>query len=257
MTTKKKVTRIEGSEDFPKSTKTFVPTAEAKSKATNLRVIAGVLWFLAIAAQVGAIIMVLRPPVVMLWVIVLIVIDLILAITGGILWKKSNRLDPALEKNKFKFFMQSQLGMVIAVIAFLPLVVVILTSKNLDGKQKGILGAIAGVALLIAGVVGTDFNPPSVEQYTEEANRVEWLNGGVDNVYWTKSGKVYHLYNDCSYINTSRTDEIFEGTVAGAHEHKNITSLCNRCESRAIKERELNESEYVSTRETTETAPEE
>ncbi len=31
---------------------------------------------------------------------------------------------------------------------------------------------------------------------------------------------------------------IFEGTVAQARELKNITDLCNRCESRAVKDNE-------------------
>ncbi|MBP1669395.1 MAG: hypothetical protein H6Q21_1761, partial [Bacteroidetes bacterium] len=58
-------------------------------------------------------------------------------------------------------------------------------------------------------------------------------------VYWTKSGTSYHLYQDCSYINTDRTDEIFEGTVAQARELKNITDLCDRCQNRAEKEKGL------------------
>ena len=245
---KKKITLV-GNEGSPAGNqpRTFVPTAENKGKATQLRVIAGILWFLAIAAQVGAILLLFRPPVTMLWLIVLIAVDLIMVIIGSLLWKKSNRLDPASEKDKFKFFMQSQLGLVAAVIAFLPLIVFILFNKNLDGKQKGLLGGIAAAALVIAGVVSYDYNPPSVEQYTEQINRVEWLNQGADHVYWTKSGKVYHLYNDCSYINTNRTDEIFEGTVPQARELKNITNLCSRCENRAIKERSLNEADYVST----------
>jgi len=222
---------------------TFVPTAESKGKATRLRVIAGILWFFAVAAQAGAISLLFRKPVNMTWIIILIVLDLILVVTGSILWKQSNRLDPASEKNKFRFFMQSQLGLVVSAIAFLPLIVFVLTNKNLDGRQKGILGGIAGVALLIAGITGIDFNPPSVEQYTEQTKRVEWLNEGANKVFWTKSGKVYHLYNDCSYINTDRTAEIFEGTVAQARALKNITSLCSRCENRAVKERGLEEAD--------------
>lgn len=245
---KKKITKVEGGTSSPSAAqpKTFVPTAESKGKATQLRVIAGILWLLAIAAQVGAITLLLKTPVNMTWIIVLIVVDLAFAIGGSLLWKKSNRLDPASKQNTFLFFMQSQLGLVVAIIAFLPLIIVILTNKNIDGKQKAILGSIAGVALVAAGLLGTDFAPPSVEQYTEEINRVEWLNNGVDHVYWTKSGKVYHLYDDCSYINTSRTDEIFEGTVPQARELKNITNLCNRCENKAIKERGLDENQYVS-----------
>lgn len=242
---KKKITRIGGEENSPEGEgKKFEPTAESKGKATQLRLFAAVLWFLAIAAQVGAIALLLKTPVEMTWIIVLIVLDLIFVIAGSILWKKSNRLDPASKKEKFKFFMQSQLGLVASIVAFLPLIVLILTNKNIDGKQKAILGGIAGIALLIAGIAGADFNPPSVEQYTEETQRTEWLNEGKNLVYWTKAGTVYHLYSDCSYINTDRTTEIFEGTVAQSKELKNISELCSRCENRAISERDLDESEY-------------
>lgn len=243
--TSKKVTRIEGDESnasHPGSS--FVPTAESKGKATRLRVIAGILWVVAIAAQLLAISMLFKEPVNMVWLIALIAVDLVLVIIGSMLWKKSNRLDPASEKDKILFFMQNQLGLVVAIIAFLPLVIFIFTSKNLDGKQKGILGGVAVVALLIAGVTGIDFNPPSVEQYTEQTARVEWLNEGRNSVYWTKSGTVFHVYEDCSHINTARTDEIFEGSVAQARELKNITNLCNRCENRAIRERGLEEAEF-------------
>ncbi len=81
--------------------------------------------------------------------IVLIVVALIFAVAGNLLWKKANKLDPASKKNKFKFWVQNQLGAIISAIAFLPLVFLILTDKNIDGKQKGILGAIAGAALLL------------------------------------------------------------------------------------------------------------
>lgn len=246
MEAKRKVTRLEGAETPSESRSgKFVPSAENKGKATRLRVIAGILWLFTIIAQVFAISLLFKEPINMTWIIVLIVVDLILAVIGSILWKKSNRLDPASEKNKILFFMQSQLGLVVSVIAFLPLIIFILTSKNLDGKQKGILGGIAGLALVIAGISGIDFNPPSIEQYTEEANRVEWLNEGRNFVYWTPSGSVYHLYDECSYITSARTSEVFEGNVAQARELKNITSLCSRCESRAIREKGLNEEDYI------------
>jgi hypothetical protein len=91
----------------------------------------------------------------------------------------------------------------------------------MNGKQKGIVGAIAVVALLAAGLVGMDFNPPSQEQYAEQTARVESLTG-ANSVFWTKSGTSYHPYSDCSYINTVRTNEIFQGTVAQARELKEI-----------------------------------
>lgn len=221
------------------------PTEEAKGKATQLRMFAGLLWLGAIVAQVFAIRMFLsavnagESPV-NVWVIGLIVLDLILVFAGSVLWKKSNRLDPASEKNKLMFFMQSQLGLVVAIIAFLPLIIVILTNKNIDGKQKAILGGIAGIAMAIAGIVGTDFNPPSVEKYTEETNMVEALTG-TNNVYYTKGGGKYHLYEDCYTIKNS---ERLNGTVAEAHagvaNHSDF-DLCGICKKRKMKEDGMSE----------------
>lgn len=242
MSTDKKITKVGGSDkpNTSNSDYTFVPTAENKSKANQFRMFAVLLWLGAIVAQVFAIRMFLsavnsdQSPI-NVWVIGLIVLDLILVFAGSILWKKSNRLDPPSEKNKFLFYMQNQLGVIMAFVAFLPLIIFILTNKKVDGKSKAILGSIAGVALLIAGIGGFESNMASVEQYTEQTRQVEDLTGGKNFVYWTKSGKSYHLYNTCGYINGKRTDEIFEGTVAQAHEMKNITDLCDRCENQAKK----------------------
>ena len=236
----KKITRVDTGEASSSSNDTWKPTEDNKSKAVTFRVIAGILWAIAIGLEIWAI---LKLKTVkedgMMMLIILIVGALILAVGGNLLWKKANRLDPASKKDKFKFFVQNQLGAIISAIAFLPLLIMVLTNKDIDGKQKGILGAIAGVALLVGVGTGIDFNPPSVEQYTEESNRVKELMGGNDFVYWTKSGKKYHLYNTCGYINSDRTTEIFEGTVGDAKAMKKISELCSRCEGQAEKESEV------------------
>ena len=239
MATSKKVTKVNtGESTNTSSNQPWQPTESAQSKATQVRIFAVITFVIAIALEVFAIFKLKENPVNMTWLIGLIVGTLIFAVTGSILWKKANRIDPASEKNKFKFFVQNQLGMIIAVIAFVPLIILIITNKNMTGKQKGIAGGIAGVALVIAGLVGTDFNPPSVEQYTEQTQQVENLIG-TNNVYWTPSGKSYHLYDDCGYINGKRTKEIFQGTVADARQLKNITDICDRCQNRATKEKGL------------------
>jgi len=238
--TKKKITRVGGGEAPPADPageeRRFVPSQENKSKAGKLRLFAIISWIVAIGFEIGAIFMLQKPPIQTTWLIVLIVADLIFAVTGILLWKRSNRLDPASEKQKIKFFIQNQLGAIIAVIAFLPLIILIFANKDLKGKQKGLVGVVAIIALLIAGFLGIDFNPPSVEKYAEETAQVEALTG-ANFVYWTEFGTRYHLYSDCHYINTDRTDEIMEGTVAQARKLKNITQLCSACRSRAEKEK--------------------
>jgi len=234
--TKKKLTKVEGGEATApiQGTKPFIATDESKAKAKKFRIFSILSWIAAIGLEVGAILVLKKVPINTTWLIVLIVADLIFAVIGNLLWKKANRFDPASEKDKLRFFVQNQLGAIIAVIAFLPLVILIFTNKDLKGKQKGLVGAVAVVALLIAGFTGIDFNPPSQEQYAQQIEQVKSL--GAEHVYWTKSGTRFHLYQDCQHINTRKTDEIFQGSVPQARELKNITELCKTCEGRWEKE---------------------
>ena len=64
-------------------------------------------------------------------------------------------------------------------------------------------------------IVGVDFNPPSVEQYTADQSTVIQLLGS-DNVYWVDGGTVYHVCEDVSDIQTSSV--IQSGTTAQAIE---------------------------------------
>lgn len=234
--TKKKVIRVGGGGASPAPGESrWSPSDENRKKARNLRIFAIISWIVAIGLEAGAIFLLQKPPVNTTWLIVLIVVDLIFAVTGILLWKKANRLNPASERDKIRFFVQNQLGVIIAIIAFLPLIILIFTSKDLKGKQKGLVGAIAVIALVIAGFLGIDFDPPSVEKYAAETEVVESLMG-VNNVYWTEFGTKYHTYSDCSHINTDRTDQIYSGTVAQARKLKNITELCKTCKARAERE---------------------
>lgn len=222
--------------------KVFVASPEAKAKAKKFRIIAFIAWLLAIGGQVYAIFNLISNEM-MTWLIVAIVVILILAVTGNLLWKKANRLDPASEKNKTKFFIQNQLGAIMSVLAFLPLVILILTNKDLDGKTKGIAGTVAIVALLIGGATGVDLNPPSIEKYTEEINQqtatVKEINLDNDNVYWARAGNRYHIYEDCQYIEGRQG--VSSGTVKESWEKKGISELCKICERRARKENTVSE----------------
>lgn len=230
--TKKKLTKIKPDQTATGKNLNFTPTPESKYKATKLRIVATVSWLLGIGCEIWAIFKLQENPVSMIWLIALIIADVIFVVIGSLLWKKANRFDPASEKEPIKYFVQNQLGLIVAILAFLPLVVLVFTNKNMDKKQKGIIGAVAICALLIAGFAGIDLNPPSQEQFAEQTARVEELSGN-NLVYWTKSGTRYHLYADCHSINKDATEEIFQGSVAQARELKNITVLCKFCEKRA------------------------
>ncbi len=215
--------------------KVFVASPESKAKAKQFRIIALIAWVIAIAIEIYAILKLISNET-MVWLIVGIVIILAFAVTGSVLWKKANRLDPASEKDKVRFFIQNQLGAIIGVLAFLPLVILIFTNKDLDGKTKGIAGSIAVVAMLVAGISGADFNPPSVEKYTEEINQqtttLKELNVG-DQVHWSSSGNKYHIYEDCHHI--KGRNKITQGTVKESFEQKGISELCKTCEGKAKK----------------------
>lgn len=241
--TKKKVTSFARDHQQDGDFSAHIPHPKLdKSKATTFRILSWVFWLAAIAFEVFAILELRKDPINTTLLIVFIVLDLVFVITGSILWKKANRLDPASSSQKVKFFLQNQLGVIIAIIAFLPLIILIFKNKNLDPKQKKLIAGIAVAALLIGGITSVDFNPPSIEKYEEETQRVKALTNGVDYVYWTKSGKSYHLFEDCSYINTDRTNEIFEGTVVQAKEMKKISDLCDRCQRRGESQNALDPS---------------
>ncbi|QIK69447.1 hypothetical protein G7062_03685 [Erysipelothrix sp. HDW6C] len=212
--------------------KVFKPTDENKKKATQFRIIAGILWAIAIGLEIFAIMQLRKTPINLGLIIGLLIVDAIFAIGGSLLWKQANRLDPASEKDKVRFFVQNQLGFIVGIIAFLPLIVLMLTNKDMDGKQKGIATTVAVIALAIVSAFGLDFNPASIEKYTEETALVESLMGD-DAVFWTKSGRVYHLFDDCYTINSDRTDEIITGKVSQAYELRNIEEICKICLKRA------------------------
>ena len=216
--------------------KVFVASAEVKGKASQLRMFAIILWVLAIGAEVFAIIQLrsggATPNMTLL--IILIVVTLILALTGAMLWKKAQKLDPPSKANGAEFFFKSQLGAIMMVLAFLPLIVLILMDKDLPAKQKSILGVIAGVALLGGIAGGANWNPESIEDYTDQINQVESLTGS-DTVYWISTGDTgykYHLYEDCQHI---KGKEISSGKVGDALEQNKIKDLCETCKNHAEK----------------------
>jgi hypothetical protein len=222
----------------------WVPTAAAKQKATTFRWIAAVLWAVAIAGEAVGIFWLLRqrvfvgedgtlvrdpdtgllqeqgvtaqfPQWAFIALLVLLVVIAALSITGSVLWKKANRLDPARKSETVRFFVQNQLGAIIAIVAFLPLIILIFLNKDMDKGQKTTAG-IVGIALAaLAVVLGIDFNPPSVEQYTADQSAVIQLLG-QDEVVWVDGGAVYHVCDQVSAIQTG--SEIRTGTTAEAVE---------------------------------------
>jgi hypothetical protein len=214
----KKVVRVESDPESKTSEPAWKPTPEAKQQATRLRIIAVILWLVAIAGEAFAIFWVLKQSSVNLVVlIVAIVVIGVLSVVGSLLWKRANRADPASTSDPVRFFIQNQLGAIIAAIAFLPLIVMILLNQNMDGKQKGIAGGLAVVVLAVAAFAGASFDSPSVQQYDAETNQVIQYTGR-DLVFWTKAGSVYHLCQDASAVNlTSKDNTIYSGTVGDAH----------------------------------------
>lgn len=114
----------------------WTPTAEAKARATRFRWIAAVLWAVAIIGEGVGIFWLLRqrefvgedgtllrdpdtglleeqgvtatfPQWAFIALLVLLVVIAALSITGSVLWKKANRLDPARKSEKTRFFVQN------------------------------------------------------------------------------------------------------------------------------------------------------
>ncbi len=203
--------------------------AKPVGNAGGLRAGAIVLWLLGVVFEVLAL-LVLNGKInigfmsSMAQLIAFIVLDLICLVIGSFLWKKANRIDPASEKNKLKFWLWNNMGLIAALVCFVPVIILLLTNKNLDKKTKTIATVVAVIALLIGGVASYDFDPVSVEDQTAA---IEAL--GDETVFWAPFGKVYHTHEDCSALN--RSDTLTYGTVEQAIA-ANRTRLCSFCAKR-------------------------
>jgi len=154
-------------------TKAWAATQDQKGKAKRLRIYAALAWVVAIGAEIAGIVFLRQGKFdsgnLPLLIGILVGIA-VFAIAGSLMWKAANKHDPASKADGFRFFVQNQLGAIITVIAFLPLLVLIFMDKDMDPKNKKIAGGVGVALALLATVVGIDFNPPSTEQYTEDMN---------------------------------------------------------------------------------------
>ena len=193
--------------------------------AGGLRAGAIILWVVALVFEVLAFLVLigkinLKFMPSLYQIIAFLVLDLVCVIIGSQLWKKANHIKPASEKNKLKFWLWNNMGLIVCAVAFIPFVILALTNKEADKKTKAIATVVAVIALLIGGVASYDWNPVSDEQLQAAMEAIS------DDVYWSPFGKVYHTHEDCSSLNQS--DSLTYGTVEQAIA-EGRTRLCSFC----------------------------
>ena len=203
-----------------------IQEAKPVGNATGLRVGAIILWVAALIFEILAYLVVIGKInltfLPQLWqLIIFLVLDLACVIVGSQLWKKANHIKPASEANKVKFWLWNNMGVIACVICFLPIIILMLTNKDLDKKTKVIATVVAIIALLIGGVASYDFNPVSQEQLAAAEAAL-----GDETVYWAPFGKVYPTHEDCGALNNTET--LTAGTVEQAVA-SNRTRLCSFC----------------------------
>lgn len=217
--------------------------AKPVGNATGLRIGAIVCWIFAFLLEalaylilIGKVNLKFMPT--LYQAILAIVLDLALVIIGSQLWKKANRIKPASKQNKVKFWLWNNMGMLVAVAAFVPLIILTLTNKDADKKTKTAVGIIGAIALAIALLFGHDWNPISSED--KAAMEGTYADSALPegDVYITTTGQKFHLYEDCQHIK-DRTK--FSCKEAAAEEGKAIvdiaiehgaTEVCKTCEKK-------------------------
>jgi hypothetical protein len=159
-------------------TKAWAATQDQKGAAKRLRIFALLAWVVAIGGEIAGIYLLRQHkfdagvaangnlPL----LIGLLVGIAVFAIAGSMMWKAANRHDPASKADGFRYFVQNQLGAIITLVAFLPLIALIFMDKDMDPKNKQIAGGIGAALAVLATLLGVSFKPPSVEQYTEDMN---------------------------------------------------------------------------------------
>ena len=223
----------EAEEPVEKKQNVVAPGKKTGGSTVGLRIGAIILWLVAIACEVLGIMAAMQNFVirftrtgktnVIITLILFIVLDLIFAIVAAQLWKKANHINPPSKKNKFAFYLISELGVIMACICFIPLIVILIKNDKLDKKSKTIVTVIAAAALLITGFASADYNPISAEEKAEAEQVI------TDDVYWTTFGHKYHLDLDCQAIVNSNT--VYTGPVTEAIE-SGRTAICKFCADR-------------------------
>ena len=200
--------------------------------AMERRIGAIICWVLAIACEIFAICLYTGKLEItfmntIVAIVILIIVDLILVIVGSLLWKKANHIDPASKKNKLKFFLWNNMGVIACIVAFIPFLIIILTDKeNKDPQMKKICGIAVAIALVIGVLFGIEWSPISQEEKTEQVQYSA-------HVWYTQFGKKYHLYEDCQHINKS--DSKTENSVEEAINH-GCNGVCKTCADRYEKD---------------------
>jgi hypothetical protein len=160
-------------------TKAWAATQGQKGAAGRLRIYAWLAWIVAIGGEIAGIYLLRQHKFDVgsgsangnLPLLIGILVGIaVFAIAGSMMWKAANRHDPASRADAVKFFVQNQLGAIMTLIAFLPLIVLIFMDKDMDPKNKQIAGGIGAVLAVLATVMGVNLKPPSVEQYTQDMN---------------------------------------------------------------------------------------
>lgn len=211
------------------STKTTTSAETKKTpqgRATLLRIVAVVLWLVAIGFEALVIFylngtLYLPGDNQMMWLIIGIGLDLVCVVIGSLLWKRANRIAPASKKNKVKFFLWNNMGVIAAVIAFLPLLILLIKNKNLDEKTKKIVTVVAAIALVAAVGLSIDYNPTSQEDL--ETAQAELGDG---TTYWTRWGRSFHLDPNCHTLMNSAV--VFDGPIEEAFK-ANRNDPCDFC----------------------------
>jgi hypothetical protein len=199
-----------------------------KKNAMKFRIPAIILWVLALGCEALAVhLFNILPSDNMVWLFVVLGADALFVIVGSLLWKKANHISPCTSDSKIVCFLQNQLGVIMALIAFIPIGILVLKgNKNLNAKTKKILVSV--IAILLVGSVGAsiDYSPATPES-VEAAELAASASGEfTGTVYWTVFGKSYHLDPECQAL--SRSTVIIEGTLQEALD-ANKTDPCDFC----------------------------
>lgn len=221
----------DGSQVDPYSGEQRTPSAR-RSGAQRKRIIAVVLWILAIGAEVVAIWTFNHYSV--LWPsLAAIIADALLCVIAAQFWKQSNRMDPPKGK-----FIKNQFGVIMTLIAFLPLGYFLLrNSKEIPSGAKRILAVVAAAAFVLTMGMSIEYDPVS-QSDLDQAEQMAIEYGG--EAYWGKYSKSYHFDPDCRTLLNSA--QVYQGTIEEAFE-LGKTDPCDFCagggESKSILENVL------------------